>query len=268
MQETPNVTRDVLLGSLRALGVRPGDAVFVHGSLSRFGHVEGGAETVCRSLVDAVGEDGTVIMPAFTFRLRDVDDPVLDVANEPSCVGRISETFRTGFATHRSRHITHSVSAAGADAEFFTRDHCRTAFDEHSSFRKLVDRGGMVLLFGVDYNRCTIFHAMESALPVPYLGMVPKADAKLLLPDGSTVPADCSIHKPTEQYDFNRAAGYLEGEGLAGRETCGNAILRGFRAAPVFERVLAELKRDPLSLVLQGKPVPVPTSATPRRRSP
>ncbi len=252
MQKTPNVTRDIILDSLKALGVESGDAVFVHSSLSRFGHVEGGAETVCRAVLDAVREEGTVIMPAFTFGLRDIDNPVLDMANEPSCVGRISEVFRTCFATHRSRHLTHSVAVAGADAEFFTADHCRAPFDEHSSFRKLVERDGLLLLLGVNYSRCTFFHAIESALPVPYLGMVPKPDATLLLPDGSRVPADCCIHKPTEQYDFNRAAGFLEGEGLVRQETCGKSILRCFRAAPVFERVLAELRKDPFCLVLQG----------------
>jgi aminoglycoside 3-N-acetyltransferase len=248
----------MILYSLEALGGLSGDAVFVHSSLSRFGHVEGGAETVCRAVIDAVGPEGTVIMPAFTFGLRDIDDPVLDLANEPSCVGKISEVFRTRFATHRSRHISHSVSAAGAEAEYFTRDHCEAAFDENSSFRKLVERNSLVLLLGVDYNRCTFFHAIESALPVPYLGMVPKPDAKLRLPDGGTVPANCSIHEPTEQYDFNRAAGFLEGEGLVRHEACGESLLRCFRAAPVFERVLAELRKDPLCLV----------SLTPRRRSP
>jgi len=258
MRETPNVTHDMIVGCLGELGVRDGDAVFVHSSLSRFGHVEGGAEAVCRAILDAVGERGTVIMPAFTFGLKDVEDAVFDVANAPSCVGRISEVFRTGFATHRSRHITHSVSAAGADAEYFTADHCDAPFDEHSSFRKLVDRNGLVLLLGVDYNRCTFFHAVESALPVPYLGMVPRPQATLVLPDGSTAPADCRVHKPTEQYDFNRAAGYLEGEDLVRQGTCGNSTLRAFRAAPVFERVLAELKKDPLCLV----------SLTIRRQSP
>jgi aminoglycoside 3-N-acetyltransferase len=184
----------------------------------------------------------------------------LDVENEPSCVGRISEVFRTGFATHRSRHITHSVSAAGKRAAYFTEDHCRTAFEEKSAFRKLVDSNGLVLLMGVDYNRCTFFHAIESALPVPYLGMVARPDARLRLPDGSLVPADCCIHKPTEQYDFNRVADILEKENLVETETCGNSVLRCFRAAAVFDRVLAELGKNPLFLVRRERALAIPTS--------
>lgn len=106
--------------SLGRLRLGRGDSVLVHSSLSRFGWVEGGAETVCQAIIDVVGAEGTVIMPAFTLRLRDVPDATLDIEKEPSCVGKISEVFRTRLATHRSRHITHSVSAVGARAESFT----------------------------------------------------------------------------------------------------------------------------------------------------
>ena len=41
-----NVTKADLLAALRALCVRAGDVLEVHGSLRSFGHVEGGAETV------------------------------------------------------------------------------------------------------------------------------------------------------------------------------------------------------------------------------
>jgi hypothetical protein len=89
--------------------------------------------------------------------------------------------------------------------------------------------------------------------------MAAKPDARLRLPDGSLVPADCCVHRPTEQYDFNRVADILERENLVGTEICGNSILRSFRAAAVFDRVLAELRKDPLFLVRRGKPIEIPT---------
>ncbi len=248
-----HVTRDMIAEALGALGLCPGDSVFVHSSLSRFGQVEGGAEAVCGAVLDTVGPEGTVIMPAFTFGLRDVADPVLDVEKEPSCVGLISEVFRTKFATRRSRHLTHSVAAAGARAEWFTSAHSRDAFDGESALRRLVEAKGHVLLLGVDYNSCTFFHVMEYALPVPYLGMTPKPDASLRLQAGEVVPADCRVHLPTRVYDFNRVAEMLDSEGLVKTTTCGNSILRMFGAAPVFERVLAEIRRDPLALTREGE---------------
>lgn len=257
-----HVTRDMIAEALGALGLRPGDSVFVHSSLSRFGRVEGGAEAVCVAVLDTVGPEGTVIMPAFTFGLRDVPDPVLDIEKEPSCVGLVSEVFRTKFAAHRSRHLTHSVAAAGARAEWFTSGHSRDAFDGESAFRRLVEAEGNVLLLGVDYNSCTFFHVMEYALPVPYMGMTPKPDALLRLPTGEVVGADCRVHLPTREYDFNRVAELLDSESLVTTITCGNSILRMFGAAPVFERVLAEIGRDPYALTREGeKAVRVQVSA-------
>ncbi|MFC1672081.1 AAC(3) family N-acetyltransferase, partial [Planctomycetota bacterium] len=111
------------------------------------------------------------------------------------------------------------------------------------------------------YNRCTFIHVVEAALPVPYLGMRPKPDATVRFPDGYETPADCSVHNPTMKYDFNRVAGLLESANLVKQAACGNALLRGFRAAPVFECLLEQLRQDPMYLVMRGKPVEIPVTA-------
>jgi len=266
--DVPRVTRESIIEVLRSLGLGPGDSLFAHNSLSRFGWVEGGAEAVCHAYIDAVSPGGTVIMPAFTFALINKPDAVLDLANEPSCVGRIPEVFRTRFATHRSRHISHSVAAAGPQAEYFTAGHCRDAFDENSAFRRLVDAGGYVVLNGADYNACTFFHCIECALPVPYMRMAEKPDAFLRLPGGEVVPANCRVHCPTMPYDFNRVAKMLDEEGLTRTATCGNSIIRCFPARAVFNRILDELKADPLALARTGKgPLQIPVSVAARDES-
>ena len=60
------VTRAVLRADLRRLGVREGDCVMLHSSLSSLGRVEGGAEAVVEAFLDATGPEGTLITPAFT----------------------------------------------------------------------------------------------------------------------------------------------------------------------------------------------------------
>ena len=47
--------------------LNPGDVLVVHSSLKSMGHVEGGAECVIAALTDAIGPEGTLILPAFTF---------------------------------------------------------------------------------------------------------------------------------------------------------------------------------------------------------
>src|SRR5258708_7596489 len=65
------VTRSALAAQLKALGVASGDILCVHSALSALGHVIGGPRTVVEGLIDAVGVDGTLMMPAYSGDLSD-----------------------------------------------------------------------------------------------------------------------------------------------------------------------------------------------------
>ncbi|MDQ0747626.1 aminoglycoside N3'-acetyltransferase [Streptomyces africanus] len=70
----PLVTRDTLRAQLCDLGVRPGETLLVHSSLSSLGWVNGGAVAVVRGLLDALGPQGTLVVPTQT---GDLSDPAL-----------------------------------------------------------------------------------------------------------------------------------------------------------------------------------------------
>ena len=53
-----------IVDGLKALGLEQGAAVEVHSSLSSLGYVEGGAPTVIKALIEVVGEQGAIVMPA------------------------------------------------------------------------------------------------------------------------------------------------------------------------------------------------------------
>src|SRR5918997_6226523 len=55
------VARSWLARDLENLGLGPGGAAMVHCRMSALGHVDGGAETVVRALLDALGPDGTLM---------------------------------------------------------------------------------------------------------------------------------------------------------------------------------------------------------------
>jgi len=60
-------TRIQIANDLKALGLREGGVLLVHASLRSLGKVPGGAETVVRGLLHALGEKGTLLMPALSY---------------------------------------------------------------------------------------------------------------------------------------------------------------------------------------------------------
>ena len=94
---------------LSALGVRRGGVLLVHSSLRSLGYVPGGAETVIRGLLHALGEEGTLLLPSLSYDHATPRNPYFDIRRTPSNVGAIAEYFRQRPGTLRSMHPTHSV---------------------------------------------------------------------------------------------------------------------------------------------------------------
>src|SRR5919107_1333271 len=77
----PLVTRDDIAAQLRLLGVQAGETLLVHSSLSSLGWVNGGSVAVVRGLLDALGPEGTLVVPTQT---GDLSDPARRAAQRPS----------------------------------------------------------------------------------------------------------------------------------------------------------------------------------------
>ena len=168
-------TRERLVADLRAIGVKPGDVLLVHSSLSKIGYVEGGGVTVIEALREAVGPEGTLAMPSFPAGGRNKDyldeHPVFDVRNTPSAMGVITETFRRLPDVQRSLHPTDPVCAIGPQAAFITSTHFGqlTPYNDSSPFRKIAACGGKILMLGTTLNGAgTSLHMLEDAVCFPY----------------------------------------------------------------------------------------------------
>ena len=180
----PPLNKERLFSELQALGVRCGDTVMMHSSLSALGQVDGGAETVVEALLDTVGVEGTLIVPGFrdsvwggdaTFVNTDCRDQCpqpLCPGKMPSIQGIITETIRKRPGCLRSCHPTHSWLALGADAKRVLINHCTasTPSGAHNPFEQLVELDGCVLMLGVGINTVTLWHYYEEVLGVPYQG--------------------------------------------------------------------------------------------------
>lgn len=166
-----NAWIDTTADDLQRLGLKRGHVVLVHSSLSRLGHVPGGAESVVCALLAVLGREGTLAMPALSYRHVHADQPVFDLRNTPSCVGAIPEHFRRRAGTMRSAHPTHSACAVGAQSEYLLGVHHRddTPCGPHSPYVRLRDCAGKLLMLGCGLGPNTSMHAVEEAAAVPYV---------------------------------------------------------------------------------------------------
>jgi len=60
-----SIDQQQIIEALRAIGIERGAVIVVHSALSQLGYVQGGAEGLIDALLEAVGPEGTVLMPSF-----------------------------------------------------------------------------------------------------------------------------------------------------------------------------------------------------------
>ena len=65
------ITKDVLSHKFSQLGIKQGDTLLVHASLSSLGYVIGGPEALFLALREIIGEQGTIVVPSQTVEISD-----------------------------------------------------------------------------------------------------------------------------------------------------------------------------------------------------
>ena len=183
------------VADLHSLGVRRGGVLLVHSSLKSLGRVPGGAETVIQGLLAALGQEGTLLMPALSYETVHAANPIFDVRSTPSCVGALPEYFRTRQATRRSMHPTHSVCALGRRADELLDPHLldTTPCGSNSPFHRLPDFDGQILMLGCGLLPNTSMHAIEEYVIPPYL-FAPPLMYKLIDDNGKIYQKDYHRH--------------------------------------------------------------------------
>lgn len=156
----------------------------VHASLRSLGYVLGGAPTVVRALMAALGDHGTLVMPAFSPEVSDsaawpgpvvpadrierarAHVPAYDPDTTPTSMGAIPEAFRRWPGVRRGPHPQVSVCARGPRAGEIVAPHALSWGEGAGSpFERLAGMDAGLLLLGVGFNRATLLHYAESLVP-------------------------------------------------------------------------------------------------------
>lgn len=164
----PVVTKEVIVGGLREMGLHSGNVIEVHSSLNALGTVDGGASTVVDALIETVGPKGTIIMSAYPvsppiplteeekargikYKVRKLDPN----STEKTGMGAISDEFKSRKGVYLGTNF-HRVAAWGKNA----KKHIH-------GYKYLLTVDGRVLLIGVGIDRCSSLHIADGAVPIP-----------------------------------------------------------------------------------------------------
>jgi len=158
------------VNALRDVGINNGDAVFVHSRVSAFGKLLAFdknflLQSLTNSIKDAVGSDGTIIMPTFSYSFD--RNEAFDVNNTQSTVGTLTEFFRKHPGVIRTVHPNHSVAIWGRN-KYTLSNIGKDTFDENSIFGKLYKLNGKIVFLGAPFQSCTFIHYIEQMHKVPY----------------------------------------------------------------------------------------------------
>lgn len=172
-QTERHVTREQLTADLLKMGVQPDDTLFIHSSLKSLGFVKGGVAEVIAAMQDAVGDEGTLLLPTYYMPggtiqgTCELQDYVFDPSKHGTNMGRLPEAFLQTPGVHRSVHPTHSVSAWGKHAKHLTDAHHKapSVFGIGSPWQRfLALPNAKVLGLGITMGPVTFYHLLEDTL--------------------------------------------------------------------------------------------------------
>jgi aminoglycoside 3-N-acetyltransferase len=252
-------TKNDLITQFQTIGIKKGDVLLVHSSLSKIGFIENGPKDFVDALLETVGSEGHILMPNSpnaSFQLDYIQQlSVFDVQNDVSKLGAITEYFRKLPNAIRSEHPTEPVSCVGPNAAFFVGNHYGniTPYNEKSPFYKVSQMNGKILYVGVTLdNAGTNLHTLEDAIfdfkfPVYHEEIF---DVKVKSIDGTIKSMQTKVHNPvwSKKRQCDELLPLFEAANVAQKVKIGNAETWLFDAKKMLDVMIDEYQKNGVTM--------------------
>jgi len=220
------LNRHDIAACLRGLGLHEGDIVLLHSSYLSLGPVENGPEEVLAGFREAIGETGTLLVPAF------------------ASLGVIADKVKELPGAIVSSCPCAAVAAVGPAAAELCADHWQAdiAHGEKTPYTRLAAKGGYICLLGCDQDRNTSLHSVEAMLHLPYLKT--RTIDNLQTPDGRTVSHSYHFF-PGPHRDFIGVDAMLRDCGAMKVATLGKAQVRLIKSQMMLDTLTEYAQQNP-----------------------
>lgn len=121
----------------QGIGIDKGDILVLQSSYKGTGGVENGPEGLIEGLMELVGTNGTLIMPAYNLHSW-TEHHYFDIFETPSEVGVVTENFMKREDVKRTRHPIHSLLVWGSLKDELCKIDHKLSFGLDSVFNRLL----------------------------------------------------------------------------------------------------------------------------------
>lgn len=253
-----HIGKEDLLAGFRDAGLRSGDILFLHSDAIVTAQMEPKPQEerfhlLLDALMEAIGPEGTLIVPTFTYSF--CRNEVFDVRKTPCLskdVGLFPEFFRKQEGAVRSLDPIFSVAALGRHAEALREVESGDCFGKKSIFGWLHQKKAKIVWLACPFDRVTFVHYVEQSHGIPYRYYKSFA-GRIITNQGE--PLECSVNyyvRDTEKklsWNLGPLKKKLEEKGKMKTGVIGRVGLCAVTTGDFFDEAGLILKENPYGLM-------------------
>lgn len=235
-----------ILNILKSLGIKNGDTICIHSQLFGLGIPKLSKELFMDLLVKIfkyiVGENGTIIMPTFSYSF--CKNEIFDINNTPSTVGVLTEYFRNLPNVSRTMHPIFSFAVYGKKRNEFMNTGL-DAFSKDSVYGKMLNNNDKIIMFGAPKGY-TFYYLAEQYVGVKHRffkyfeGIVKNGTDEINL----KVPYYVRHLDMKSEEDENKVNNYLNNSNIQKTIKIAKGSISAFNCKDMFESCVNKLKED------------------------